>query len=454
MGAHARILVVDDSSDIRESYQLLLEAEGYEVETAEDGEQGFDVVRRNRPDIILLDVVMPGMDGLEMLLRLRSDLPPPIPPVVLCSGFDLTEEEALRRGAALFLRKPIEVEDLYAAVRAALDRRAVAPETQKRQRERASEARRRVLDGARELVARMEAHGPDALATFEDRAQAKISTLSEYLAIARGVIALVHDERLIVLAATPPTGLRRGVDFGRAVPEAYEVLETGSSLLLPDASAHPFGAVSSALGGIRFFAGAPMLVDGGGPVGVVCLFDAASRPIDGEDLAALQLFGRRGSEVLATFAHSGDAERAIRYGHGVVVGDVFAELLDAELRLLARAGGSMELAVIETSDLERVSKLLARSRSRQRLLAGGLPHGRIGLFKRAPDHSAGDTVAIIIDELRASGVLREAGIVDLVDTNLRSLGADAVIALATQALDRAAGSHGGVRRIVIEERAR
>src|SRR6188768_4055830 len=101
------ILVVDDSEEIRELFSALLEGAGFVVECSDSAEAAFARVRAARPDLMVLDVVLPGMDGLELLLKLRSDLAPPIPPVILCSGFELAESEALRRGAVRFLRKPI-----------------------------------------------------------------------------------------------------------------------------------------------------------------------------------------------------------------------------------------------------------------------------------------------------------------------------------------------------------
>src|SRR5438094_295448 len=103
--AKRRILLVDDSEDIREFYQVVLEEAGYDVATAACGQEALANTRTWHPDLLLADVVMPEMDGLEMLVRLRSDFAPPLPPVILCTAFEITEQEALERGALMLLRK-------------------------------------------------------------------------------------------------------------------------------------------------------------------------------------------------------------------------------------------------------------------------------------------------------------------------------------------------------------
>ena len=145
-----RVLVIDDSPDLRELYELLFAGEGYDVQAASDALRGFERARNWHPDVILLDVVMPGMDGLELLRKLRSDLVPPVPPVILCSGFELSEAEAIDRGAVRFLRKPTESEDLLTAVRDAMNAKRPPSVKAKQQRIRSSAARARVLDTARE----------------------------------------------------------------------------------------------------------------------------------------------------------------------------------------------------------------------------------------------------------------------------------------------------------------
>ena len=73
MAVSERILVVDDEADTLELLRTLLESEGYAIETAADGESALERVRAGRPDLILLDVMMPEMDGLEVCDRLRFD---------------------------------------------------------------------------------------------------------------------------------------------------------------------------------------------------------------------------------------------------------------------------------------------------------------------------------------------------------------------------------------------
>src|SRR6266404_1173404 len=108
----SRVLVVDDSEDMQETYELMLEGEGYEVVKASDGAAGLRAVAAARPDVILLDMMMPDVDGLQFLQRLPIECAAALPPVIAVSGFELYREEALRRGAALFLGKPVEMDVL------------------------------------------------------------------------------------------------------------------------------------------------------------------------------------------------------------------------------------------------------------------------------------------------------------------------------------------------------
>jgi two-component system nitrogen regulation response regulator NtrX len=123
-----RILVVDDESAIRDSLKMILEYEGYEVLTAATGEEGIAQAEREAPDLLFLDVKMPGMDGIEVLQRLRHLVE--ATPVVVISGHGTvsTAVEATKLGAFDFIEKPLERERVLVTVRNAVDSRRLRNE--------------------------------------------------------------------------------------------------------------------------------------------------------------------------------------------------------------------------------------------------------------------------------------------------------------------------------------
>src|SRR5215471_4657324 len=114
--AGRRILVVDDSDDLCELYETLLRHEGYAVKTASSAEEALKIVRTWRPSLVITDIFMPGIGGLELITRLRSDLAPPVPPIIAFSGISEAKDEALRRGAARFETKPVGPDELLRIV--------------------------------------------------------------------------------------------------------------------------------------------------------------------------------------------------------------------------------------------------------------------------------------------------------------------------------------------------
>jgi two-component system, cell cycle response regulator len=120
-----RILIVDDHEDNIELLRARLEARGYEVQGANDGQEALDTVDRWCPDLILLDVMMPKMDGMEVVRRLkaktdRKELP--FIPVIMQTALDSTENkvEGLDAGADDYITKPINFAELEARVKAQL----------------------------------------------------------------------------------------------------------------------------------------------------------------------------------------------------------------------------------------------------------------------------------------------------------------------------------------------
>jgi len=115
------ILLVEDHADIREAIRLLLTLEGYEVVAAEDGISAICLLRQCRPDLILTDLMMPEMDGRELIRCVRELDRLSALPIVAFSAFPGPHlEEAVRCGANAALRKPDNLPDLAAAVARAL----------------------------------------------------------------------------------------------------------------------------------------------------------------------------------------------------------------------------------------------------------------------------------------------------------------------------------------------
>ena len=117
-----RILVVDDDRAVRESLRRSLSFNGYTVETASDGMEALDSIKSERPDAVVLDVMMPRLDGLEVCRRLRStgdDLP-----ILVLTARDSVSERVsgLDAGADDYLPKPFALEELLARLRALLRR--------------------------------------------------------------------------------------------------------------------------------------------------------------------------------------------------------------------------------------------------------------------------------------------------------------------------------------------
>lgn len=119
---HGSILIIDDEKGVRDSLRLVLEYEGYRVLKASTGQEGLDMVEAEEPHIILLDVKMPGLDGMEVLERLDPSSTGRV--VVMISGHaDIaTAVEATRKGAFDFLEKPLDQEKVLLTVRNAMGR--------------------------------------------------------------------------------------------------------------------------------------------------------------------------------------------------------------------------------------------------------------------------------------------------------------------------------------------
>jgi two-component system, OmpR family, response regulator MtrA len=125
---NANILLVEDDASIREAVSLGLERDGFRVATAADGPAGLERFRRDGADLVLLDVMLPGLDGYEVCRAIRRESTVPIV-MLTARGDTIDVVVGLESGADDYVRKPFEMPELIARIRAALRRRTEPPST-------------------------------------------------------------------------------------------------------------------------------------------------------------------------------------------------------------------------------------------------------------------------------------------------------------------------------------
>ena len=138
------VLIVDDEKNIRRTFKMVLETEGFVVSVAETGEQALELFHQDKPDAVILDVQLPGIDGIETLRRLKDgdgELP-----VIMISGHGTiaTAVAATRSGAFDFVEKPLSRERLLVAVRNALKVQSLGREVRA---QRARDMKRHMMVG-------------------------------------------------------------------------------------------------------------------------------------------------------------------------------------------------------------------------------------------------------------------------------------------------------------------
>ena len=136
-GVPATILIVDDHEDNVELLRARLEARGYRTVTAWDGREALEAVQRERPDLVLLDVMMPHVDGIEVARRIKADESLPFIPIIMQTALDSTEHkvEGLDAGADDYITKPINFAELEARVRSQLRVKALQDEVERQRNE-------------------------------------------------------------------------------------------------------------------------------------------------------------------------------------------------------------------------------------------------------------------------------------------------------------------------------
>jgi CheY-like chemotaxis protein len=319
-----RILIVDDSVDLLGAYRDVLEDEGYEVTTATSGEAALAAIPKARPHLIITDIFMPGIGGLDLITRVRSDFAPPAIPIVALSGVAGVRDETLHRGATSFAVKPLDFDGLLSLVREALEGVAALPGGQPASAMRDANAARhrqatRALgEAALESYLDLE---PDAL---ED-ARRLVRVTGRFFGHSRALLMFSRRGKMELTAASddePVAEIPNGV-----LPFAQSSLECASSLVA-SISEHQAPLSELAAAGIRFIACAPVLL-GTIPIGVLALVDQTPHPFSGIELSLLELVAGRA----ANFVGKPTGQHRILERSGLVRTETLVRALSAVMQL-------------------------------------------------------------------------------------------------------------------------
>lgn len=182
----ARILIVEDEEKIARFVTLELEHEGYQVEHASDGRTAVDLALERDYDLILLDVLLPQLNGMEVLRRVRKHKDVP---VIMVTARDAVMDKVagLDAGADDYLTKPFAIEELFARIRVALKRAEAA----------------RAASGVGDVVAGEGATGAGTAATSPAGDSAKTSAVPSPATLTVGSVALDPDRREVTVAGSP-----------------------------------------------------------------------------------------------------------------------------------------------------------------------------------------------------------------------------------------------------------
>lgn len=346
-----RVLVVDDSEDMQDTYELLLEGEGYEVRKASDGAAGLRAVAAERPDVVLLDMMMPDVDGLQFLQRLPLECAAPLPAVIAVSGFEPYREEALRRGAAAFLAKPIELDVLLGALRSIVAARPLPAEVAQHNRQDVVSARVRGEDRRSELIADLPRTTVEEIRT---RLRALVAWLQRYYGFGASFVQLLRGDELRIEAARGGFApWFEGHHYDRALAWCNDVIDAGSTVCLPDPLHHAlpyFSQHSEIAAGFRFYAGVPLTTGSGAVIGTLCMCDVEPHVVHAEDMHLLESLGLHVAHALEEIAGGVDADDFIIDDDGVFAGEILPMFVQVAAQRAERTGGVVGVAIVRLAD--------------------------------------------------------------------------------------------------------
>lgn len=407
------VLVVDDSEDILDVYHLLLVQAGYRVATAPDGGMALLVAQELRPSVVILDMVMPEVSGLEFLERLPKEVSPPLPPVIVNSGRDELRQPALDLGAAVFVVKPVEAHILLAAIEMVLGALAPTEDLLKQQAESVVRASQQTIAARELLLDSVDCFNPD----FHEHLEALVVWLTGFFGYGMASIDVLTKGKIHVVCAHGDRFPKTGTVVAKDLSFSTDVIAGESKLLLGDTKLQPsFAQHPAARRGYRFYAGVPLRTSKG-VIGSLSLGDHLPHIFHGEDMTVLEhvaLGIARHTEALAT----GHPVPALFDQPGLFQRSTFQLLLGTAFQAAKRDRGVIELALLQlaTTDVQSArtcASAIYQSIERTGLAVSSYAPGVVAMLKYGRDlgrvSASVDTAIAACTTAAAS--LRGAGIV-------------------------------------------
>jgi CheY-like chemotaxis protein len=376
-GAVATVLLVDDDDDLREVCADVLRGVGYDVVGAASGAEALRLATSVRPALVITDLNMPEMNGIDLCRRLHEAYAPPAPVVIVMSAVAAAEPAAHAAGAAGFIVKPFTLEELLAQVRAALgepirfDREAIArAKAQERESARAVAEASFVVSFAREPIAQERASRVARwLGAFYEPASVALLVPHD----GQLEIGITSDERRLPPASRAPDVL---ASIGRSI------LETGSSLVVSDLATQPWHGTDAGRG-FRSIVGVPFRLRDV-PVAVLCVNAPGPRQFGAADLALLELLASRSS---ASYARA--SRTPVVAPSGLIGREAFRRLLEIEATGAADRHEGIALALLRTrAPLDRTFGPLLERIPSPRMLLGELYDDVVAVAVRAEHDEA------------------------------------------------------------------
>jgi DNA-binding response OmpR family regulator/putative methionine-R-sulfoxide reductase with GAF domain len=288
-----RILIVDDSEDIRRMLRNLLEQEGCEVRDAASAEDGLALVKEFDPAVAIVDIVLPGMNGLEMLDQIKEHSKET--EVLIITGHTTGERafKAIRQGAYDYLEKPfVKIEDIWITTQRAIERRRLAKKNRALLEEQ--ERRNQEVSSADSQDAARTAEGDSA--PFSELLDYFIGLVAQRLDVERASLMLLDEQtgELQIAASRGLTGIDPKsvrVRLGEGI--AGTVAKTGETLLVTHATTDPGSNDTSCPEISDSFVSAPMVLSlaiksGDRVLGVINAANRRSgKPFSTDDVAHL-----------------------------------------------------------------------------------------------------------------------------------------------------------------------